>query len=153
MKKIDTQELINAYFESLSSEKREDMLLLHRSILSIHPDCRLWFLDGKNEEGKVIANPNVGYGHYTIQYADGSTKDFFRVGISANTTGISVYIMGLTNKEILIKRFTDRIGKAKVTSYCIKFKSVESINFDVLQEAITLGLSKDNIKRHINEIL
>ena len=76
MKKIDTQELINAYFESLSSEKREDMLLLHRSILSIHPDCRLWFLDGKNEEGKVIANPNVGYGHYTIQYADGSTKDF-----------------------------------------------------------------------------
>ena len=119
-------------------------MLLHRLVLSIHPDCRLWFLDGKNEEGKVIANPNVGYGHYTIQYADGSTKDFFRVGISANTTGISVYIMGLPNKEILIKQFADRIGKAKVSSYCIKFKKLSDIDLPMLEDAIQLGFNKIN---------
>ena len=140
MKKIDTQEVINAYFESLAKEKREDMMLLHRLILSIHPDCRLWFLDGKNEEGKVIANPNVGYGHYTINYSDGASKEFYRVGISANTTGISVYIMGLPNKEILIKRFADRIGKAKVTSYCIKFKSLSDIDLSVLKDVINYRL-------------
>jgi hypothetical protein len=138
---MDTINLINNYFESLSSEKRDDMMILHRLILSIKPDCRLWFFEGKNEEGKVVANPNVGYGQYTIRYTDGSTKPFFQVGISANTAGISVYIMDLTIQDNLIELFADTIGKAKVTSYCIKFKSLKSINLDVLKEAMLLGLS------------
>jgi hypothetical protein len=138
---MDTINLINTYFESLSSEKRDDMMILHRLILSIKPDCRLWFLDGKNEEGKVVANPNVGYGQYTIRYADGSTKPFFQVGISANTAGISVYVMDLTIQDDLIELFAEKIGKAKLTSYCIKFKTLKSINLDVLKEAILLGLS------------
>jgi hypothetical protein len=138
---MDTINLINTYFESLPNEKQKDMLVLHRLILSIKPDCRLWFLDGKNDEGKVVANPNVGYGQYTIRYADGSTKEFYRVGLSANTTGISVYIMGLTDKNRLIEICAEKIGKAKVTSYCIKFKALKSINLDVLKEAMLLGLS------------
>jgi hypothetical protein len=138
---MDTVNLINSYFESLSSEKRDDMMILHRLILSIKPDCRLWFFEGKNEEGKVVANPNVGYCQYTIHYADGSTKEFYRVGLSANTTGISVYIMGLPDQYRLIEMCADKIGKAKVTSYCIKFKSLESINIDILKESILFRLS------------
>lgn len=139
---MDTINLINTYFESLSSEKREDMMVLHRLILSIKPNCQLWFLDGKNEEGKVVANPNIGYGQSVIQYADGSSKEFYRVGISANSTGISVYIMGLTSKNSLVEMFADNIGKAKVASYCIKFKSLIDIDLSVLEEAIRLGLNE-----------
>jgi len=46
---MDTVNLINSYFESLSSEKRDDMMILHRLILSIKPDFRLFF-DDKNYE-------------------------------------------------------------------------------------------------------
>lgn len=42
-------------------------------------------------DGKVVANPNIGYGVYPIAYADGSSRESYRIGLSANTTGISVY--------------------------------------------------------------
>jgi hypothetical protein len=107
----------------------------------------LWFEDGRNAEGKVVANPNIGYGFYTIQYADGKTKDFFQIGISGNTTGISVYIMGIKDKTYLIKTFGKKIGKATVTGYCIKFRTLKEINTEVLEAAIQYGFTaQDEVK-------
>jgi hypothetical protein len=97
-------------------------------------------VDGKNEEGKTVANPNIGYGRQTLRYANGSTKEFYRVGISANTTGISVYILSIEDRAYLAQTFGSTIGKAVVTGYCIKFKKLSDVNLDVLQEAIRCGL-------------
>jgi len=72
--------------------------------------------------------------------ADGKTREFYRVGISANTAGISVYIMGLSDKSYLAQTYASSIGKAKVTGYCIKFKRLSDIRLDVLQAAICHGL-------------
>ena len=104
------------------------------------PNCKLWFLDGKNDEGKIVANPNIGYGLQAIKYADGKTKEFYQIGISANTTGISVYIMGIANKKYLLETYGKTIGKAKITGYCIKFKTLKDINIDTLLLAITNGV-------------
>ncbi len=104
---------------------------------------RLWFTDGTNDAGKVVANPNIGYGAYTITYANGSQREFYRIGLSANTTGISVYVMGLDDKTYLAHTYGDSIGKASVTGYCIKFKRLADINTDVLLAAIRDGMSLD----------
>lgn len=103
------------------------------------PGCKLWFLDGKDEKGKTVSNPNIGYGFYTIKYADGSTRDFYQIGLSANKTGISVYILGIKDKTYLTKTYGKKIGKASVTGYCIKFKTLEEINIDILEAAIKYG--------------
>jgi len=50
-----------------------------------------------------------------MTYADGKTKDFYQIGISTNTTGISVYIMGISDKTYLSQTYSGRLGKAKVT--------------------------------------
>lgn len=63
---------------------------LHFVILSANPKYKIWFLEGKNSEGKVVSDLNIGYGSFTIRYADGKTKDFFLIGLSANTSWISV---------------------------------------------------------------
>jgi hypothetical protein len=104
--------------------------------MDIMPNCKLWFLDGKNEENKIVSNPNIGYGNYTIKYTDGKTKQFYQVGISANTTGISVYLFGIDDKTYLAQTFGKKLGKANVTGYCIKFKTLKDINSDILEEAI-----------------
>src|SRR6185295_17043189 len=101
----------------------------------------LWFLDGKDDKGKTVTNPNIGYGFYTIKYADGKTREFYQIGLSANTTGISVYILGLEDKTYLAKTYGKKLGKASVTGYCIKFKSLKDINTDVLADAIRYGAS------------
>lgn len=127
---------IKAYIAAQPETKRSDMQTLHDSILAIMPGCKLWFLNGKNEEGKVVSNPNIGYGEQTTTYADGKTKAFYQIGLSANTTGISVYIMGIEDKKMLPDTYGKRIGKATVTGYCIKFKQLKDIKMDVLEEAI-----------------
>jgi hypothetical protein len=136
---MNIQTQIDAYMASLPEIKRQDMLALHQLIFELMPTHKLWFLDGKNEAGKIVSNPNVGYGNYTIHYADGTTKDFFQIGISGNTTGISVYIMGLDDKTYLPTTFGATLGKATVTGYCIKFKHLKDIHLDVLKEAVKVG--------------
>ncbi|MCA0235285.1 MAG: DUF1801 domain-containing protein [Bacteroidetes bacterium] len=137
---MSIQEQIDAYIASQPEPKRSDLQALHQRILQVSPDCRRWFNDGKNSEGKIVSNPNIGYGFYTIQYADGSSREFFRIGLSANTTGISVYIMGIPDKTYLATTYGKSLGKASVTGYCIKFKNLKDINVAVLEAAVRYGL-------------
>src|SRR5665213_2739582 len=95
----------------------------------------------QNSDNKTVNNPTIGYGLYTIKYADGKTRDFFQIGLSANATGISVYILGIKDKTYLSQTFGKDLGKASVTGYCIKFKTLKNINIDVLEKAIRYGLS------------
>jgi hypothetical protein len=133
------EEQIEGYIASQPESKRSELSSLHRLILQAFPECKLWFLDGKNEEGKVVSNPNIGYGFYTIRYADGTTRDFYQIGLSANSTGISVYVLGLDDKTYLARTFGETIGKAIVTGYCIKFRSLKDVDADVLLAAIRYG--------------
>lgn len=141
---MDVQEQIKAYITSQPEPKRGDMQVLHHRILQALPGCKLWFGNGKNSDDKTVSNPNIGYGSYTIKYADGKTRDFFQVGLSANTTGISVYIMGIKDKAYLTQMYGKEIGKASVTGYCIKFKSLKNINIDILEAAIRYGVGVTN---------
>ncbi len=141
--KIEDQ--IISYIESQSEIKKADMFTLHKLIMDTLPNCKLWFLDGKNEENKIVSNPNIGYGNYTIKYADGKTKQFYQVGISANTTGISVYLFGIDDKTYLAQTFGKKLGKANVTGYCIKFKTLKDINSDILEEAIRFVVDQRKI--------
>jgi hypothetical protein len=133
---MNVKSQIKEYISTQPESKRSDMQDLHRIVLEIKPTCKLWFLDGKNSEGKTVSNPNIGYGSYTIQYADGKTREFYQIGLSANTTGISVYIMGNDDKTYLAKTYGKKLGKASVTGYCIKFKTQKDINIEILKEAI-----------------
>ena len=135
---------MKSYLASLPAQKAADLQELQNAILALNPKLKRWFLDGKNEEGKVVTNPNIGFGSYEIKYANGTTKEFYRIGLSANTSGISVYIMGLDDKKYLPNTYAESIGKASVTGYCIKFKALKDIHLDVLMKAITFGLNYPN---------
>ena len=133
---------IKDYIAAQSEPKRSDMQELHGIILGIMPDCKLWFLDGRDESGQVVSNPNIGYGVQTIKYADGKNREFYQIGISANTTGISVYIMGIKDKKYLAEKYGKKIGRASVTGYCIKFRTLRNIDVDILVDAMRYGVEQ-----------
>lgn len=137
---VNTQ--IRAYIAAQPERKRRDLQALHELLLRVLPDSRLWFLDGKDERGRTVANPNIGYGFLTMTYADGRTREFYQIGLSANTTGISVYIMGLDDKTYLAATYGAALGKASVTGYCIKFRTLDDIHVDVLEAAIRDGMAQ-----------
>ncbi|HEV2111392.1 MAG TPA: DUF1801 domain-containing protein [Gammaproteobacteria bacterium] len=136
---MGVREQIKAYISSQPEQKCSDMQALHRLTLKLMPGCKLWFLDGKDSKGKTVSNPNIGYGLHTIKYADGKTREFYQIGLSANTTGISVYIMGIKDKNHLARTYGKKIGKASVSGYCIKFKALKDLNIKVLEAAIMDG--------------
>lgn len=105
-------------------------------VLEMMPRCKLWFLDGRDELGRTVSNPNIGYGTQTLRYAGGKTRDFYQIGISANSTGISVYLMGLDDRKSLATKFGKKLGQASVTGYCIKFRHLKNVDADVLMEAM-----------------
>lgn len=153
---MNVQEQIREHIATQPKPKRDDILQLHHMILELMPNCKLWFLDGKDENGKTVSNPNIGYGSQTIKYADGKTREFYQIGISANTTGISVYIMGIDDKKYLGKTFGKELGKASVTGYCIKFKTLSDIKIHVLKAAIQSGI-EENVSNltptRVNEVI
>jgi hypothetical protein len=136
---MKVEDQIRKYISDQPETKRGDIEALHRTILQISPACKLWFLDGKNNEGKIVSNPNIGYGQLTMKYTDGSIREFYQIGLSANKTGISIYIMGIEDKKYLAATFGKDLGKASVTGYCIRFKALKDINQEVLATAIRFG--------------
>jgi hypothetical protein len=141
---MDVLERVEAYLASQPEPKQTDLRQLHALVLAEFPDAKLWFSDGTNEDGKVVANPSIGYGVYTITYADRSAREFYRIGLSANTTGISVYVLGLEDKTYLARTYGASIGRASITGYCIKFTRLSVINTDVLLAAVRHGMTSNN---------
>ena len=139
----DINQQIEEYIASQPEPKRSDLQTLHRETMNLSNGCKLWFTDGRNSEGKIVANPNIGYGSYEKKHADGTVREFYQVGLSANQTGISVYILGLDDKTFLARTYGNRLGKASVTGYCIRFKTLKDIDADVLQEAIHHRLNSE----------
>jgi hypothetical protein len=138
---MNTQAQIKKYISSQPEPKRSDMRELHRLALQASPGCKLWFSDGKDSKNRTVSNPTIGYGLYTIKYADGKSREFFQIGVSGNKTGISVYILGLKDKKYLAKTYGKKLGKASVTGYCIRFKALKDINIGTLEAAIRYGLA------------
>ncbi|HEY5750077.1 MAG TPA: DUF1801 domain-containing protein [Chryseolinea sp.] len=140
---MNIQEQIKKYIAIQPEPKRSEMQALHRRIaFQVLPGCKLWFSDGKDSDGKIIANPTIGYGLYTIKYANGTTREYFQIGLLANKTGISVHILGIKDKAYLPQTYGDKIGKASVSGYCIKFKTLKDINIDILEAAMRYGIEE-----------
>jgi hypothetical protein len=143
---MNVQEQIRKYLASQPEPKRSDMQAVHRVILQVMPACKLWFLDGKDSDGKTVSNPNIGYGAHIMKYADGATREFYQIGLSANKTGISVYVLGIEDKKYLARTYGKALGKASVTGYCIRFKTLKDINVEILEAAIRDRVEAENEK-------
>jgi hypothetical protein len=134
---------IESFISAQSPSKRQDLLLLNELLLQLMPGAKRTFFDGLNADGKVVANPTIGYGERTLKYVDGSIKETFRIGVSANKTGISIYLIGLKDHDYLANHFGSIIGKASVKAYCIRFKSLKHIHLDVLRDALLYGVNSN----------
>ena len=136
---MSVQEQISKHIASQPKPKCSEMQQLHDLILGVNPGCKQWFLDGRDAKGKVVSNPDIGFGSRNHKYADGTVSEFYQIGMSANKAGISVYILGIEDKKYLAEAYGKELGKATVSGYCIKFKTLKDINTDVLEAAIRFG--------------
>ena len=139
---MNVQEQIESYIADQTQAKQSDLRELHRLALKLSPGCKLWFFDGKDDNGRTVSNPTIGFGMQTMKQAKGKPREFFQVGLSGNKTGISVYILGLEDKKYLAKTYGKTLGKASVTGYCIRFKALKDIHVAALEAAMRDGFGR-----------
>jgi hypothetical protein len=72
--------------------------------------------------------------------------------LSGNTTGISIYILGIKDKSYLARTHAKKLGKATVTGYCIRFKTINDINLESLEAAIKDGIKIAKGERNITKV-
>jgi hypothetical protein len=133
---VTVQDRISSHLASLPEAKARDLSALHQLALTVLPGGPLWFLDGTNDQGKVVANPNIGHGTFVKSYADGTARPFYKVGLCATSTGISVYLMTIDDRTYLPRIYGGRLGKAGVTGYCIKARSLKDLDLAVMETAM-----------------
>jgi hypothetical protein len=122
------------FIESLPAAIRDDMRVLDGLISGAMPgeNRTLWegvFWGGT--EQKI-----VGYGDYTATRSSGEPVDWFKTGLAAQKNHISVYVNAADAEGYLVEKYADRLGKVRVGSASIAFKSVEDIDLDVLRELL-----------------
>ncbi|AVP96853.1 hypothetical protein C7S18_06395 [Ahniella affigens] len=132
---------IEQYLASVPEPKQTDLRALYALVSELLPGGQRWFFDGLDASGKVVSNPNIGFGAYQKAYADGTVKPFYQIGISANATGLSVYVMGIDDRRYLPGKYSGTIGKANVTGYCVKFRALKDVHIDVLTNLLRDGLA------------
>jgi hypothetical protein len=54
--------------------------------------------------------------------------------------------MGIKDKNYLAQAYGKKLGRASVTGYCIKFKTIKDINIDILEQALQYGVEATNKK-------
>jgi hypothetical protein len=54
--------------------------------------------------------------------------------------------MGVNDKQYLAQKFGQKLGKASVTGYCIKFKTLKDIKIDVLKAAMQYGIEQTSVQ-------
>lgn len=149
---METEGQILQFISLQESAKQQDLLTLHELMTSILPTGKLWMEDGKNEEGKVVTNPTIGYGEFEQSYANGKRKTHFQIGLALTKQGFSFYLLGIRGKLDLANLCAE-IGQAKVTGYCIQFKSIANIDINILKRAIQFALNISGTKTKTDDTL
>jgi hypothetical protein len=81
----------------------------------------------------------IGYGDYTYQRSDKKTVDWFILGLAPQKNYNSIYINASDDDGYIIQKYADRLGKVKVRSAAVTFKSADDLDLAVLEEVATLA--------------
>jgi hypothetical protein len=116
-----------AYVAALESPRREDVGQLHARIREVAPT-----MAASAEQGMLT------YGRFSYRGRSGRTGEWFTLGVASNKNYISVYAPTLT-----LEPYVARLPKANLGRGCIRFKRLEDVDLEVIDEVIRASAAND----------
>jgi hypothetical protein len=112
-----------------------------------HNDCRViaaMMKKSTGEDAVMWGASIVGFGRYTMTYADGRESDWPVVGFSPRKSDLTVYITpGFERYESLL----EKLGKHKTGKVCLYIKKLADIDTNVLNTIIDESVKAMATKR------
>ena len=114
---------VDDYLASLPEGRREIVTAVHERVTAAVPDLevKMW-------------SRFIGYGSYHYVYASGREGDWFPIGLANNKGYVSLYICAGDEDGYLAEQNADRLGKVDVGKSCIRFKRLDDLDLDVVEE-------------------
>jgi hypothetical protein len=125
----------DSYIASLPVGIRDDVAALDvevRAIMQGHERV-LW-------EGVMWGGTEqhiIGYGAQRTANRSGKDVDWFLIGLARQKDYLSVYVNAVEDGGYLVKRYADRLGRARVGSAVIRFGRMADLDMPVLRELLT----------------
>jgi hypothetical protein len=130
-----TNKDVDAFLRGLPGEQGEEMRVLDKAIAQRMPDRPRRLYEGKfwgGTEQRII-----GYGDLDYTGSKGEVTEWFVVGLAAQKNHISVYVSATDDDGYLVAKYAHRLGKAKVGSAVVTFKSLAGVDLESLLELVT----------------
>lgn len=123
--------IVEEYLDALAEPKRSEISTLHDLIVKNAPAFAL-----------ERAGAMLGYGRYHYRYESGREGTSHRIALSANKTGISLYVSAVDEGGWLAEQAKDVLGKkVSVGKSCIRMKRLADVDLGALATLIARASS------------
>lgn len=78
----------------------------------------------------------IGYGNIVQLRPQGKTAEWFLIGLARQKQHLSLYVNAVEDGAYLSHAYGARLGKAKLGSASVSFKSADDLTLDVLDEMV-----------------
>lgn len=131
---------VDEFLADLPENIRDQMELLDSEITSRMSGASRVLFEGKLWGG--TDQEIIGYGEFRYTNSSGKSVEWFMVGLAAQKSYISMYVNAVDDDGYVLARYKDRLGKVKVGSASISFKSVNDIHLDMLLELVEVAATQ-----------
>ena len=116
---------VDQYIEELDEPRKGDVKALDQLIREAAPELK-----------PTMEFGFPGYGKYHYKYASGREVDWPAVSMANQKNYISLYVMCIIDGKYLAESYKDRLPKASIGKSCIRFKSMNDVDENVLKEVV-----------------
>lgn len=81
----------------------------------------------------------IGYGDLVQDRGRGGTVEWFVVGLAVQQNYLSVYINAVEDDQYVAQKYAHTLGRAKVGSSSVSFKSLADIDLDALLRLVRIA--------------
>ena len=129
-----SNESVDAWLASIEDERAEDFRRLDALISDVFADDSRVLWAGKFWGG--TDQTIIGYGDLIQPRPKGDDVHWFVVGLALQKANISIYVNAVKDGQYLGKVYGKRLGKVKLGSASIGFKTLADLDQDVLKEML-----------------
>jgi len=116
---------VDEYLMAISEPRKTDIMVLHKFIQSTLPTFSPYF-----------AYNMIGYGRFKYKNYKKEIIDWPVIALASQKNYISVYVCAVLEGRYVAEIYKDQLGKVSVGKSCIRFKTVNDINMDVLKTVL-----------------
>lgn len=122
------------FISGLPDGVRDDIETLDRLITDAMPGATRTLWEGVFWGG--TEQSIIGYGDYQYERSGKDIVQWFVVGLAAQKNHLSLYVNAADDTGYLVARYGGKLGRAKVGSAVVSFKSVSDLQLDAVRELV-----------------